>query len=215
MGRCASSPLCALRDEISTGNNGPCTVSGGYHSTVDLAISELPVSREWMMAGQVMYHTSVIVQGFEFFFGKDGLQSLKLAERFGTPASHENKARVMVFEVGHTRKNSDELMRVLQPYFSRDSYDLVRKNCNSFTDCALAFLLSRRLPKKYSVSENLGKEMPSIVSLVTGQYLPNPKANEFKLESVVLRIDPNAWMGTATQLPVFKDAPQTPKGASL
>merc|ERR1711924_94711 len=82
--------------------------------------------------------------------------------RFDIPPSHFGKDRSVVFEVGQTQKTGDDLSEVLKPYFQQDSYDLVCKNCNSFTDCALAFLLSRRLPKKYSMTESLGKDLPRI-----------------------------------------------------
>jgi len=191
-------------------NTSPCTVVGGFSGSVDLAISEFPASREWMMAGQVMYHTSVIIQNNEFFFGKDGMQTKKIGARFSTPPSHEDKKMCVVFEVGHTRRSPNELIETMLQHFSPDSYDLLRKNCNSFTDCCLAYLISRRLPQKYSVSENLGKGMPGVVSFLTGAYAPNPKADEFKPECVVLKVDPNAWMGTSTPVPFFKEPPTMP-----
>jgi hypothetical protein len=196
------------------GNGFVSIISGGcnFHKPVDLAISELPASREWKMAGQVLYHTSIIIGAREYAFGSDGLQCRVVANRFDIPPSHFGKDRSMVFEVGQTQKTGDDLSEVLKPYFQQDSYDLVCKNCNSFTDCALAFLLSRRLPKKYSMTESLGKDLPRITSLLTdGRYKPNPKAQKFNLDKVVLHVDPNAWMGTASPLSEFSDAPVTPK----
>jgi len=117
-----------------------------------------------------------------------------------------------VIEVGMTRKTGMELQRALSPHFSLGTYDLVFKNCNSFTDASLAYLLSRRLPAEYTFSDQLGKDMPKMLSMLTdGRYAPNPEAEQFNLESVILRVDPNAWMGTAKQLNAFNDAPVTPK----
>ena len=38
----------------------------------------------------------------------------------------------------------------LREHFARNTYDLLRKNCNTFSDVALAFLLGRRLDPKYN-----------------------------------------------------------------
>merc|ERR1719310_1535282 len=97
---------------------------------VDLVISELTSSRNWKVAGQVLYHTSIVVHGKEYFFGAEGMKANPLGERFVTPPSHLDKQNCMIFEVGHTRKTADELVRTLEPRFRRDSYDLVAKNCN-------------------------------------------------------------------------------------
>ncbi|CAE7677233.1 spin [Symbiodinium pilosum] len=46
-----------------------------------------------------------------------------------------------VVYMGLTRISGDDLREQLGRFFKRGSYDLLRKNCNSFTDCALFFLL--------------------------------------------------------------------------
>merc|ERR1712113_375062 len=85
----------------------------------------------------------------------------------------------------------------LGTHFRAGSYDLTVKNCNAFTDCALAFLLSRRLPRKYSSTEKLGQGIPNLLNWASGgRYVANEKAQNFDLEATVLRIDENAWMGT-------------------
>merc|ERR1712107_725951 len=83
-------------------------------------------------------------------------------------------------------------------FFTEGTYDIVVKNCNKFTDCALAYLLSRRLPKQYSQIERLGEQQTSVLTFASGgRYQPNPKALTFDLDAVVLKVDPHAWMGTA------------------
>merc|ERR1711971_647024 len=79
----------------------------------------------------------------------------------------------------------------LQRYFVSGTYDLLRKNCNSFSDCALFYLVHKRLPKKYRSMEQLGSAFSGIVQGASGgQYTPNPKAADFDLEKVILEIDP-------------------------
>mmetsp|Transcript_68039 Transcript_68039/g.107922 ORF Transcript_68039/g.107922 Transcript_68039/m.107922 type:complete len:203 (-) Transcript_68039:83-691(-) len=174
---------------------------GSNFAPVDLAVSELPASRDWMMAGQALYHTSIMLSGKEYWFGKEGLQCIPARDRFSVPPSHNGKMQSVVHEAGFTRRSGDELVKALRSFFRPDNYDLLMLNCNTFTDVALAYLLSRRLPKKYSVSEKLGQDLPSVVSIVTeGKYEPNPKAKQFDVESVVMRVDPNAWMGTSRAL---------------
>eukprot|EP00747_Dinoflagellata_sp_TGD_P164254 gnl/TRDRNA2_/TRDRNA2_183929_c0_seq1.p1 gnl/TRDRNA2_/TRDRNA2_183929_c0~~gnl/TRDRNA2_/TRDRNA2_183929_c0_seq1.p1 ORF type:complete len:202 (-),score=25.17 gnl/TRDRNA2_/TRDRNA2_183929_c0_seq1:24-629(-) len=177
-------------------------------SSVDLAVSEFAASKEWMIGNAKVYHTSVILANTEYYFDPGGVQETRVEARFKTPASHMNKIGTAVFEVGHTLRSGKELRAALVKDFEEGTYDHVNKNCNSFTDCALAFFLSRRLPRKYSSMEHLGQELPSVLSLLSGgKYKANPKSVGFDVEKVVLRVDPNAWMGTAQTLHNFTDAP--------
>eukprot|EP00439_Symbiodinium_sp_Y106_P017688 s5256_g2.t1 len=82
----------------------------------------------------------------------------------------------------------------LSGHFQPGSYDLLRKNCNTFTDCALYFLCGKRLdslfrllPKvdlvqdmRYKAVETLAcmaDERTGILQSITrGEYSPNPEA---------------------------------------
>eukprot|EP00438_Fugacium_kawagutii_P007665 Skav232213 [mRNA] locus=scaffold2626:392842:403352:+ [translate_table: standard] len=85
--------------------------------------------------------------GYEACLGRHDLPPFR--ERFQTPASHVKMSHTKVFEVGFTSKTGEMLIRRLSQFFEPKTYDQVLKNCNSFTDCALAYLLSKRLPLKY------------------------------------------------------------------
>ena len=37
------------------------------------------------------------------------------------------------------------MLSALRPHFQGGSYDLLRKNCNSFSDCAVFYLLRQRI----------------------------------------------------------------------
>jgi len=137
---------------------------------VELAASELFTVPGFATA----YHTSVIVNDEEFFFSDSGI----LWDRVLT--SHQGKPSEIV-DLGYSRHNGLQLLCVLQPYFAPSSYDLVRKNCNSFSDCALHFLLRKRLDKKYSALERLGQRasMTLLQRVTKGMYIPNQVAANF------------------------------------
>lgn len=213
MGNCTEAPgrpLCALTCTPQVPGGQCVTLFSTQHVTVDLAVSVFPAAKDWVLAGHQVYHTSVILGPEEYYFNPQGLQVKQVPARFGIPPSHENKSNTVVFEVGHTRRSGLNLLEKLGEYFRPGSYDLIAKNCNAFTDCALAFLLSRRLPLKYCSVEKIGQGMPSLLNWASGgKYKANLKAQDFDLEAVVLRVDENAWMGTAEAAKVFEDAPVT------
>jgi len=130
------------------------------------------------------YHTSVAVNGKEYFFdicgicGCDGI------------CSH-GKASKTVIDCGFSPKSGDELVFVLMPHFLRGTYDLLFKNCNSFTDVALHFLLGIRLDESYSaVEKRLGqKPALNLVRMLTnGTYEPNVSAVNFTADSVIAEL---------------------------
>lgn len=93
--------------------------------------------------------------------------------------------QALITDMGYTNKYGCDLERTLRPYFASGSYDLLRKNCNSFSDCALWFLCRVRLPGSYNRMEKIGNS-ELLGSLVQdGQYQPNPKADDFDKEKVI------------------------------
>lgn len=125
------------------------------------------------------YHTSIMVDDEEYFFSDSGIcYDETLISHQGKPAER--------YEVGRTDSSGTELWWALQMHFRAGTYDLLKKNCNSFSDCALFFLLRQRLDRKYSALERLGQSTPEMVRQVTnGMYTPNPAAADFDVESVV------------------------------
>merc|ERR1712061_368745 len=68
------------------------------------------------------------------------------------------------------------------------AYDLLRKNCNSFTDVALFFTLGKRLDQKYMALEQIGADVDQVglIRLLSlGDYVPNPLANTFRIDQVL------------------------------
>eukprot|EP00927_Polykrikos_kofoidii_P067441 TRINITY_DN62938_c0_g1_i1.p1 TRINITY_DN62938_c0_g1~~TRINITY_DN62938_c0_g1_i1.p1 ORF type:complete len:255 (-),score=27.31 TRINITY_DN62938_c0_g1_i1:195-959(-) len=90
--------------------------------------------------------------------------------------------------MGFTTHTGSEMVRTLKPFFRRGTYDMLRKNCNAFSHCALAFLFNTGLDPAYNGLEKLGmavEEFSGIVKLLSrGDYVPNPRAEGFSLEEV-------------------------------
>lgn len=152
------------------------------------------------------YHTSIIVDGEEYFFSDSGIcYDDKLISHQGTPTER--------IEAGRTDNSGAELWWALQNHFRPGTYDLLRKNCNSFSDAALFFLLRKRLDSKYSSLERMGKTSPEMVAKVTnGMYVPNPVAESFNIDEV---IDAITKLGTGKRVTGPAGAPPRPRRMTL
>eukprot|EP00928_Gymnodinium_smaydae_P062025 TRINITY_DN45978_c0_g1_i1.p1 TRINITY_DN45978_c0_g1~~TRINITY_DN45978_c0_g1_i1.p1 ORF type:complete len:338 (-),score=39.59 TRINITY_DN45978_c0_g1_i1:256-1239(-) len=129
------------------------------------------------------YHTSVLVNGEEFFFCDSGIVTNSVLR------SHDGNPTERI-SLGYSQRNGQLTHHVLAPHFQPGSYDLLTKNCNSFSDCALWFLLERRLDSRYSRLERLGQTNPAMVQKFTkGAYEPKEAATNFKLEDVIRDLD--------------------------
>lgn len=158
---------------------------------VDLAASVLGG-----LPGLMAYHTSIVVNGEELFFSpmgilrNHGLDSHRRADANGAPLPQlpnaDSTAVLKVREMGSSALSGDSVYQALAPIFLPGSYDLLHKNCNHFTDVALAFLLGQRLPSTYNSLEKVGANNPRLLEQVTGgAYVPNPRAVEFNVEEAV------------------------------
>jgi len=129
------------------------------------------------------YHSSIAINDTEYSFTNKGLIS--------TPPFHSHiRARgpKTVIEKGHTDVSAVQMLTVLEPHFAAGSYDILRKNCNSFSDCALYCLLGVRLDDQYKAIDQLGTSADKLgcVRLLTmWDYKPNPRAEGFSLDNVL------------------------------
>eukprot|EP00746_Dinoflagellata_sp_MGD_P031630 gnl/MRDRNA2_/MRDRNA2_17524_c0_seq1.p1 gnl/MRDRNA2_/MRDRNA2_17524_c0~~gnl/MRDRNA2_/MRDRNA2_17524_c0_seq1.p1 ORF type:complete len:195 (+),score=26.91 gnl/MRDRNA2_/MRDRNA2_17524_c0_seq1:75-659(+) len=167
---------------------------------VELAVSEFPM-KDWVFAavsGMKGYHSSIVVDSREWFFSSHGIMSNSFRSGAGEiPASHLNKLNTEVIPLNMTKNSDVTMLKTLERFFEPGSYDLLHKNCNAFTDCAMAFLVSQRLNPKYTSLEELATGHPEWLDVLSrGKYKANPKAVGFSVESVIMKIDPNAWMRT-------------------
>mmetsp|Transcript_23638 Transcript_23638/g.55220 ORF Transcript_23638/g.55220 Transcript_23638/m.55220 type:complete len:177 (+) Transcript_23638:54-584(+) len=133
------------------------------------------------------YHTSVVVSDMEFAFSSRGI-----VFQAGIQSHNQFSAKPVVTDLGFTTVSRKELIDLLKPHFRPGSYDLLRKNCNSFTDCALAVLLGTRLDEKYRTLERIGAAADKYVGIVSGlsggKYRPNPRADSFQTCKVVAKL---------------------------
>ena len=88
-----------------------------------------------------IWHTSVCVYGKEYYYGG----GICVGEPKKTPYGYPVKE----LDFGYTNKTHDELKEYLKSInskFSQNTYDILRHNCNHFTDAALVFLVGKHLP---------------------------------------------------------------------
>lgn len=128
------------------------------------------------------YHTSVLLDGVEFSFNM--IEGIVTASG---PLSHKLwQPDGRLHDLGRSLRSGNELIATLSHKFEPGTYDLLRKNCNHFTDCALFFLLGRRLSAEYCVLERFGSSIPALVESVSGgRYTPNDLAKDFTVEALI------------------------------
>eukprot|EP00930_Biecheleria_cincta_P017953 TRINITY_DN1412_c0_g1_i1.p1 TRINITY_DN1412_c0_g1~~TRINITY_DN1412_c0_g1_i1.p1 ORF type:complete len:233 (-),score=41.08 TRINITY_DN1412_c0_g1_i1:156-854(-) len=155
------------------------------------------------MRGAAGYHTSVLLGGEEFYFSPFGICcSHKIT-------SHDSTDVKRTF-MGTSDLSSKDILAALSDEFRPGSYDILRKNCNAFTDCCLYLLCRKRLDANFRAAEMLGQVADSaglVQTLTFGAYTRNEKAAGFDLEAVIAKID-----ASGCRSPVA--APRTPRVAS-
>jgi len=137
------------------------------------------------------FHTSVMVGEMELSFGQSGVCMCRGAQSHQClPRSSETKT----MEKGSAGNIDPYLLRrVLRPYFHQDSYDLLRKNCNSFSDVLLGILVGERVSKEYRFLEDLALSMDRnmfglVRKLSNGAYVPNPEAASYSSAGLILEL---------------------------
>uniref|UniRef100_A0A7S1AQQ7 PPPDE domain-containing protein n=1 Tax=Noctiluca scintillans TaxID=2966 RepID=A0A7S1AQQ7_NOCSC len=136
------------------------------------------------------YHTSILMNGAEYSFADDGVtRGRSLASHDMFPDQPE------VTHCGITLATEREMLAALRPHFKMQTYDLLRKNCSSFTDCALFFLIGARLDPCYHGLEQVGaawdRNIGLVQSLTRGEYRPNPLADGFSVKNVIAELEKN------------------------
>eukprot|EP00928_Gymnodinium_smaydae_P050127 TRINITY_DN33732_c0_g1_i1.p1 TRINITY_DN33732_c0_g1~~TRINITY_DN33732_c0_g1_i1.p1 ORF type:complete len:268 (-),score=60.70 TRINITY_DN33732_c0_g1_i1:205-1008(-) len=147
---------------------------------------ELAVSPLVGMRGFAGYHTSVIVDGEEFYFCPAGIKTSRGL------TSHAPGADTRRTPIGISASGGLELLSVLNQHFEPGTYDLLTKNCNSFSDCALHFLCDYRLWVGFRTIEKIGAFADvhtGLLQMVShGEYTPNPDSADFSLEGTIQAI---------------------------
>ncbi|CAD7943982.1 unnamed protein product [Amoebophrya sp. A120] len=210
------------------GNQDPIIDRSQYYDGPN--VIELAYSPLGGFGGFTAYHSSVVVNGTEYFFDGNGIESSSnfASHQFadqqggdgnlpggaaGQPADFANsqqsmttsssssrggpqgggggapaqRSKMQIMKMGKSNKTGTQLVQALRKYFPAGHYDLLRKNCNSFSDVALFYCLGIRLDKSFRKMEKLGQ---SWQGLLGDQYEPNPMADNFDVETVIADIDP-------------------------
>ncbi|CAE7706258.1 unnamed protein product [Symbiodinium sp. CCMP2592] len=102
------------------------------------------------LAGFAGYHTSVLIDGEEYYFSPTGIRYVKKL------MSHPRRSQATRTHIGFSKATGQQMLDFLNEHFLAGSYDFLRKNCNSFTDAALYFLCEARLDFKYRAMETIG-----------------------------------------------------------
>jgi len=102
------------------------------------------------------YHTSIIVDDREYFFDSLGIMvAPPLWSHFAGRVKQPAELTTEVIPIGRTAISGMALVKALQRYFEKGSYDIFYKNCNTFSDAALYFLTKQRMSGRYNRIERL------------------------------------------------------------
>eukprot|EP00929_Paragymnodinium_shiwhaense_P027352 TRINITY_DN16068_c0_g1_i2.p1 TRINITY_DN16068_c0_g1~~TRINITY_DN16068_c0_g1_i2.p1 ORF type:complete len:268 (-),score=44.57 TRINITY_DN16068_c0_g1_i2:177-980(-) len=153
------------------------------------------------LKGFVGYHSSVIVAGEEFFFSPTGIGASTGLPTVSGGIFQSHNAEMQLHYVGHTDVSGFDLLAALARHFKPGTYDLLLKNCNHFTDCALYVLCGRRMWRGFCAMERLGAFVDGnfgfIQKISQGEYTPNDKAVGFDVCEVIEflrnRTDGKGW----------------------
>jgi hypothetical protein len=117
-------------------------------------------------------HTGVVVYGKEYFFG-GGIQALPHAQFV---ASH--MPPVKMIPMGNTeipKATFEEFLQNIRPRFTQQTYDLIRNNCNNFSDAVCQFLVGKSVPEEITglpdrvFSSPMGQMLRPMVEQMQGQ----------------------------------------------
>merc|ERR1712080_637395 len=88
--------------------------------------------------------------------------------------------------MGGSKRTGSQMMNKLRPFFQSGTYDLLKKNCNSFSDCCIYYMLRKRIAGKYRSLEKKGQMFSGWMK--DFGYEKNDKAEDFDVEQVCLEI---------------------------
>ncbi|KAG0439430.1 Desumoylating isopeptidase 1 [Dictyocoela muelleri] len=88
-----------------------------------------------------IWHTSIVVFNQEYYYQRQIVST--------SIGNHDYGAPVDIIEMGYTSVPQEifhEYLDELSERFNKNSYDLMRNNCNHFSNEAVSFLLSKNIP---------------------------------------------------------------------
>merc|ERR1719330_1766261 len=135
---------------------------------------QLAVSPIGGVPGAQAWHSSVIVNGDEFSFSDGGISIMKGTDSHDAMARQAQSTtqvqmKTEVFDMGMSVYSGSQLRAALERHFQAGTYDMLKKNCNSFSDAALSFLLKKRIAPRYRQLESIGARNPQLIASLSGQ----------------------------------------------
>mmetsp|Transcript_37097 Transcript_37097/g.57516 ORF Transcript_37097/g.57516 Transcript_37097/m.57516 type:complete len:233 (+) Transcript_37097:64-762(+) len=160
------------------------------------------------VAGVKCYHTSIILNNHEYWFDSLGIElGPAMWSHLVGKAKRKTELETEVIDFGFTSISGIAMYEALSPYFPRDHYDLLYKNCNHFTDCALYYLTGNRSEARFNRAESImtstdpisvtfmNKLARTLIERKTGEpcetdvYVRNPNTEDFSVEEVLEALD--------------------------
>ncbi|KAJ3433171.1 desumoylating isopeptidase [Anaeramoeba flamelloides] len=124
---------------------------------------------------EAIYHTAVVVYGREYFYGGGICEGTPGRTQYGTPMKVE--------EIGETVIPKDvfvDFLRNISHKYTQQTYDLIKNNCNNFSNQTCEFLSGNQIPSyildlpKIALQSPLGKMIePMLTNLNQSSHL-NP-----------------------------------------
>ena len=147
------------------------------------------MSDQWLgIHIDAVYHTSIVFEGIEYFFGA-GIQTCRAG------STHHGKPMEIV-ELGNTDLPIEvilEYLDSLREIYTPESYDLFLHNCNNFSNDFSMFLVGKGIP------EHITSLPQTVLNTPFGQ---------------MLRPSLDGWMRPITQAPVPQQQPIRPYSAA-
>jgi desumoylating isopeptidase 1 len=116
-----------------------------------------------------IWHTGVLVFNKEYFYG-GGIQVSPL----GVFSASNNLPPVQTLMIGSTSKTVSELDAFLASIHSRftaHTYDLIRNNCNNFSNEVCQFLTGQGIPSFIIDLPNIVFSSPGAMRICTHEYM--------------------------------------------
>eukprot|EP00930_Biecheleria_cincta_P074211 TRINITY_DN61408_c0_g1_i1.p1 TRINITY_DN61408_c0_g1~~TRINITY_DN61408_c0_g1_i1.p1 ORF type:complete len:408 (+),score=58.27 TRINITY_DN61408_c0_g1_i1:80-1303(+) len=174
MGACSSYEVCCSTKKRNASSLGP--PAGGHN--ISLAATEL-----FSVVGCSAYHTSIIVDDMELFFDGGGIV---LADAFWSHQwSHGIRSRspseateTEVVQLGRTSWQVNFAIDMLGPFFQEGSYDVLRKNCNTFSDAASYLFSKKRLDGRFNRLERWVLALEPVSTDIIRRLLKPPEVSK-------------------------------------
>lgn len=169
-----STPATSAMEEREENTNTPVylkvyDLSHGLVSDISLPLLGFHLEGIW--------HTSVAIYGNEYLFGSGIVyEAEEICQR------HTNAPLVEKKLLGHTNITKDvfhEYIDSLKHQFSPESYDLLKWNCNNFTNVAAEFLTGSGIPEKYLTIVDKIAQSPNgrmVLSMVENSRRQDPNS---------------------------------------